>query len=250
MKNKNIRQIVLDTETTGINKKGLPFIGHSIIEIGAVEIINRKITNNHFHVYLKPYNMIDLEAFKIHGITNEFLYNKPTFKNIKKEFIDYINGAELIIHNAVFDVSFLDHELSKTCNNNIKINNICKIIDSLVIARKIFPNKRNSLDALCIRYNINNSKRTMHSALLDAKILAKVFLLMTGGQKSLSLSIKKSTLDNNKNIKNEKNLLKKTKNSLVVLKANAEEIIEHKKILNLIFQTNNNCIWNNYKIKN
>lgn len=244
MNTENIRKIVLDTETTGMNKKGLIYEGHNIIEIGAVEIINRKLTNNNFHVYLKPERLVELEAFNIHGISDEFLFDKPTFKQIEKEFLDYIFGAELIIHNAIFDVSFLNHELNKT-NDNIKINNFCKVTDSLLIARKMFPNKRNNLDALCVRFNIDNSKRKIHSALLDAKILAKVFLLMTINQNKLSLSIKKQCLKKNYIIDNTNNISNKIHKPLLILKANKHEIIEHEKFLDLIFQKNKKCIWRN-----
>lgn len=241
MYKKKLRQIVLDTETTGINKNGPHYKGHSIIEIGAVEIINRKITNNNFHVYIKPNNLIDIEAFKIHGISDEFLYNKPTFIQIKKEFLDYIINAELIIHNAKFDIGFIDYELKKIENNNIKINNICKVTDSLVIARKMFPNKRNSIDALCLRFKINNSERKIHSALLDAKLLAQIFLLMTYKQRSLFFN-KKNLKINKKNNFFYKKKDKSNKN-FFVLKADKKEKEEHEKILNKITQINKKCIW-------
>lgn len=244
MNKKNIRQIVLDTETTGMNDKGPPYIGHNIIEIGAIELINRKLTNNNFHVYLKPNRKIDIEAFKIHGISNEFLLDKPSFKDVKKEFLNYISDAELIIHNASFDVGFLDYELSKDNKNIIKINNICKVTDSLTIARKIFPNKRNSLDALCIRYNINLKNRVIHSAFLDAQILAKIFLLMTGGQKSFLFSFKKENLQQKINLKN-KLTISKNNQSFIIIKANKEDIFEHKKFLDFILSKNNKCLWKN-----
>ncbi len=173
------RQIVLDTETTGMNQIGAHYEGHKIIEIGAVEVINRRLTGNNFHVYLKPDRLVDPEAFGVHGIADEFLLDKPTFADVADEFMDYIRGAELVIHNASFDIGFMDYEFSKLNRGIGKTETFCKITDSLALARKMFPGKRNSLDALCSRYEIDNSKRTLHGALLDAQILADVYLMMT-----------------------------------------------------------------------
>ncbi len=183
------RQIVLDTETTGMNQIGAHYEGHKIIEIGAVEVINRRLTGNNFHVYLKPDRLVDPEAFGVHGIADEFLLDKPTFADVADEFMDYIRGAELVIHNASFDIGFMDYEFSKLNRGIGKTETFCKITDSLALARKMFPGKRNSLDALCSRYEIDNSKRTLHGALLDAQILADVYLMMTGGQTSMAFSM-------------------------------------------------------------
>lgn len=181
------RQIVLDTETTGMNQIGAHYEGHKIIEIGAVEVVNRRLTGNNFHVYLKPDRLVDPEAFGVHGIADEFLLDKPTFAEVADEFMDYIRGAELVIHNAAFDIGFMDYEFSLLKRDIPKTNTFCKVTDSLAVARKMFPGKRNSLDALCARYEIDNSKRTLHGALLDAQILAEVYLAMTGGQTSMAL---------------------------------------------------------------
>lgn len=242
MSTNNLRQIVLDTETTGINKKDYPHKNNAIIEIGAVEIINRKLTNNNFHVYLKTNIKISIESFKIHGISDEFLDDQPTFFDIKNEFLNYLKNDELIIHNAKFDIGFLNQELNKTDKKHPNINDTCKVTDSLSIARKIFPNKKNDLNSLCIRYNIDYSNRKLHSALTDAELLAKIFLLMTKKQKTLLLKNKK----NNINIKQD-NIKNVSLNNLMILKANNNEIIEHEKILSKIFQKHKKCIWYNKK---
>jgi len=178
------RQIVLDTETTGMNQIGAHYEGHCIIEIGAVEMINRKYTGNNFHIYIKPDRLVDPDAIKVHGITDEMLADKPDFKTIAQDFIEYIRGAELLIHNAPFDVGFMDYEFRKL-GLDIKTTDICLVTDTLQMARQMYPGKRNSLDALCDRLGIDNSKRTLHGALLDAEILADVYLAMTGGRTSL-----------------------------------------------------------------
>lgn len=178
------RQIVLDTETTGMNQFGAHYEGHCIIEIGAVEMLNRRLTGNNFHIYIKPDRPVDPDAIKVHGITDEMLADKPMFHDVAQQFIDYIKGAELLIHNAPFDVGFMDYEFRKL-NLTIKTDEICVVTDTLQMARQMYPGKRNSLDALCDRLGIDNSKRTLHGALLDAEILADVYLTMTGGQTSL-----------------------------------------------------------------
>ncbi|HDR0641890.1 DNA polymerase III subunit epsilon [Pasteurella multocida] len=182
--NQPTRQIVLDTETTGMNQFGAHYEGHCIIEIGAVEMINRRLTGNNFHIYIKPNRPVDPDAIKVHGITDEMLADKPMFNEVAQQFIDYIQGAELLIHNAPFDVGFMDYEFKKL-NLNINTDEICMVTDTLQMARQMYPGKRNSLDALCDRLGIDNSKRTLHGALLDAEILADVYLTMTGGQTSL-----------------------------------------------------------------
>ena len=187
-----MRQIILDTETTGFYKsppspspvkdKGMPLEeAHRIIEIGAIEIEHRKITDNKFQVYLNPKRRITPDSIDIHGITDEYVADKPEFQEIMQEFIDFVNDAELIMHNAPFDVAFINRELS-LAGYNKELHEICEIIDTLPMARKIHPGKRNSLDALCSRYGVDNTKRDLHGALTDAKLLAQVFLLMTGGQ--------------------------------------------------------------------
>ncbi len=178
-----MRQIILDTETTGLE----PSQGHRIIEIGCVEQIDRRLTGNNFHQYLQPDREIDAGAVEVHGITNEFLADKPRFVDCVQEFIDYVRGAELIIHNAPFDVGFINHELAMVGAEWGRIEDYCTVTDTLAMARKMHPGQRNTLDALCKRYDIDNSHRELHGALLDAEILADVYLRMTGGQATLSL---------------------------------------------------------------
>jgi DNA polymerase-3 subunit epsilon len=178
-----MRQIVLDTETTGLE----PSDGHRIIEIGCVELFNRRITGKTFHQYVQPDREIDPGAIEVHGITNESLADKPRFADIAEEFLAFITGAELIIHNAPFDVGFINHEFRMLPGRPGAVEDFCTVIDTLTMARRLHPGQRNSLDALCRRYEIDNSHRELHGALLDAEILADVYLTMTGGQASLSL---------------------------------------------------------------
>ncbi|MGL4735513.1 MAG: DNA polymerase III subunit epsilon [Enterovibrio sp.] len=182
------RIVVFDTETTGMNFSGAPHEGHRVIEIGAVEIINRKLTDKQFHVYLKPDRSVDPQAFKVHGLSDEFLADKPTYAQIHQQFFDFINGAHLVAHNAPFDIGFINQEFTLFDPTFAKLEQFCQITDTLVLAKKLFPGKRNNLDLLCERYGIDNSHRTLHGALLDAQILADVYLMMTGGQTSLQLS--------------------------------------------------------------
>lgn len=177
-----MRQIVLDTETTGLE----PEQGHRVIEIGCVEMVERRLTGNNFHVYLQPDREIDAAAIEVHGISNEFLADKPRFADVAGDLMDYLRGAELVIHNAPFDVGFLDAELDRLQDMG-GIADQCTVLDTLVMARKKHPGQRNSLDALCGRYDVDNSRRDKHGALLDAEILADVYLAMTGGQTTLSL---------------------------------------------------------------
>ncbi len=181
-----MRQIVLDTETTGLEPKE----GHRIIEVGCVEMVDRQLTGNNFHQYLQPDREIDAEAIAVHGIDNEFLADKPRFADIAEDLVAYLEGAELIIHNAPFDIGFLDHELKKAGAKFKTMNEYCTVVDTLVMARDLFPGQRNSLDALCKRYFINNAHRTLHGALLDSEILSDVYLAMTGGQVDLLLGSK------------------------------------------------------------
>ncbi|NEV64256.1 DNA polymerase III subunit epsilon [Thiorhodococcus minor] len=178
-----MRQLVLDTETTGLE----PQEGHRIIEIGCVEMVDRRLTKSSFHQYLQPDREIDAGAEEVHGISNAFLADKPRFADIAERFIRYIDGAELIIHNAPFDVGFLDHELRLWRADAPCISDLCEVTDTLGMARRMHPGQRNGLDALCKRYSVDNSHRELHGALLDAEILADVYLAMTGGQIALHL---------------------------------------------------------------
>ena len=176
-----MRQIVLDTETTGLKATQ----GHRIIEIGCVEMVNRRITGKHFHQYINPDRAVDKGAFQVHGISDDFLADKPSFTGIADAFLEFVEGAELVIHNAPFDVSFLDMELRRSKRRPGKINKYCQILDTLVLARELHPGQKNNLDALCKRYYVDNKHRQFHGALLDAQILSQVYLAMTGGQTSL-----------------------------------------------------------------
>ncbi len=179
----SVRQIVLDTETTGLDTAE----GHRIIEIGCIELMNRRPSGNNFHQYLCPDREIDEGALAVHGISSEFLADKPRFKDVVHDFLGYVKGAELVIHNAAFDVGFLDYELQLSGNNFGCINDFCAVLDTLALARQKHPGQRNDLDALCRRYEIDNSQRSLHGALLDAEILADVYLAMSGGQTRLLL---------------------------------------------------------------
>ena len=180
-----MRQVVLDTETTGLE----PQAGHRIIEIGCVELVNRRRTSNRFHRYVNPGRAVDAGALQVHGIDDEFLASQPRFEEVAAEFLEFVRGAELVIHNADFDVAFLNHELRRLDNAPLQIRDCCQVLDTLALARRLHPGQRNTLDALAKRYNVDNSKRELHGhgALLDANILAEIYLSMTGGQGSLSL---------------------------------------------------------------
>ena len=178
-----MRQIVLDTETTGLE----PELGHRIIEIGAVEIVGRRLTGRHFHEYLDPERDVDAGALEVHGLTREFLADKPKFADVAGPFRNFVRDADVVIHNAPFDVAFLDAELALLADGTGPLAGICRITDSLILARRRHPGQKNSLDALCRRYAIDNSGRDLHGALLDAELLADVYLAMTGGQTALSL---------------------------------------------------------------
>jgi DNA polymerase III subunit epsilon len=239
--NNSARQIVLDTETTGMNQEGNNhYEGHKIIEIGAVEIINRRLTGNHFHVYINPERLIDEDAFKVHGIDNELVKDQPIFKNIAHDFIKFIDGAELIIHNASFDVGFMDYEF-RLCGLDFKTADHCIITDTLAMARRLFPGKRNNLDALCERYQIDNSHRTLHGALLDAEILAEVYLAMTGGQTTLSFNMddQNSLSGNNTSIRR----VERSSIPLKVIKASEVELSEHEAVLKKIDKKSAGALW-------
>ena len=241
------RQIVLDTETTGMNQLGAHYEGHGIIEIGAVELVNRRYTGNNFHIYINPNRPVDPEAIKVHGITDEMLADKPEFKAVAQEFLDYIKGAELLIHNAPFDVGFMDYEFRKI-GLDMKTTDICVVTDTLQMARQMYPGKRNNLDALCDRLGIDNSKRTLHGALLDAEILADVYLSMTGGQTSLfaeedeDVPVIIAATEENK-IEPEQNAVVFSDN-LNVLRPNEGEIQAHLELLKMINKkSGGKCVW-------
>jgi DNA polymerase-3 subunit epsilon len=214
-----MRQIILDTETTGIGHEQ----GHRVIEIGCVELIDRKLTGKHYHVYLNPLREVDEGAFRVHGISSEFLKDKPLFSDIVSEFLQFVGGSELIIHNAAFDVGFLNSEL-KHAKWKKKLEEYCDILDTLALAREKHPGQRNSLDALCKRYDIDNSNRQLHGALLDAEILAFVYLAMTGGQTSFF-----SENESNKNDSKIKvdEIVALNLSHAVLLTANADELMQH-----------------------
>lgn len=178
-----MRQIVLDTETTGLE----PSEGHRIIEIGCIEILDRRITRSSFHSYINPEREVEAGALEVHGIDNRFLKDKPHFHEVASAFLKYVDGAELVIHNAAFDVGFINHELRLMRNPVEDIASVCRVLDTLDLARRQHPGQKNSLDALCKRYSVDNSGREYHGALLDAQLLAEVYLAMTGGQAALVL---------------------------------------------------------------
>ncbi|NHB95897.1 DNA polymerase III subunit epsilon [Photorhabdus stackebrandtii] len=235
------RQVVLDTETTGMNKLGVHYEGHNIIEIGAVEVVNRRLTGRHFHIYIKPDRLVDPEAFEVHGISDEFLQDKPIFADIADEFIEFIRGAELIIHNAPFDIGFMDYEFGKLGRDIPPTADFCKITDSLQLARALFPGKRNNLDALCDRYDIDNSKRTLHGALLDAEILSDVYLIMTGGQTSLTFSMEGDVAGNAHF--SEVQRIARPQTALKVIYAAGEELVAHESRLDLVEKKGGSCLW-------
>lgn len=230
-----MRQIILDTETTGLEVQQ----DHRIIEIGCVEMVDRCLTGNNFHQYLQPDRQIDAGAISVHGITNEFLEDKPRFADIVEDLISYLQGAELVIHNAPFDVGFLNHELKRLQQQKPLIEEISRIIDTLVMARKKHPGKRNSLDALCDRYTIDNSRRDKHGALLDAEILSEVYLVMTGGQENLLLDGADSDAadrNHHRRVNHE--------GELVLMQVDEDDLQAHEKYLNrLQQQTDGHCMW-------
>jgi len=215
-----MRQVVLDTETTGLD----PSQGHRVIEIGCVEIINRKLTNRHFHCYLNPDRDIDAGAIEVHGITPAFLADKPRFYQIESEFLAFVDGAELVIHNAPFDIGFLNAELARSDSTNTSMDSFCTVLDSLVLARQRHPGQRNNLDALCKRYGIDNTQRELHGALLDAEILANLYLVMTSGQRNLLLKDEESPEQRSES---RATRTAKKRPKLDVIKASEEELAAH-----------------------
>lgn len=232
------RQIILDTETIGMNQgSGAVYIGHRIIEIGCVEVVNRKLTGRHFHEYINPGQLIDEEAMQVHGITDEFVADKPRFHQVAQSFIDFIDGAEIVAHNAPFDISFMDHEFSMLQPLGPKTSDICGIVDSLDIAKFLHPGQKNNLDALCKRYGIDNSRRELHGALLDAEILADVYLIMTGGQTKLKLTNEEEGQEEGSIMRLDAN-----RRMLKVIEATADELTKHEQRLDLVGKSGQ-CLW-------
>ena len=229
-----MRQIVLDTETTGLD----PRQGHRIIEIGALELIDRQLTGRQFHVYINPERSIEAGALEVHGITEEFLRDKPRFAEIADDLITFADGAELVIHNAPFDIGFIDNELFLTGHQHASITEIATVLDTLELARDLHPGQRNNLDALCKRYEVDNSSRSLHGALLDAEILTDVFLAMTGGQVDLGLSME-SQVDSDE----DDNHLPAEHPKLFVLKASNEELDQHQIRLEDIEKQSGCCLY-------
>jgi DNA polymerase-3 subunit epsilon len=222
-----MRQIVLDTETTGLNAR----LGDRIIELGCVELASRRPTGNHFHRYLNPEREVEEGALRVHGITNEFLQDKPRFADVAREFLEYVAGAELVIHNAAFDVEFLNIELERVGLDPIE-RHVAAVVDTLLQARELHPGKKNSLDALCERYQIDHSHRTLHGALLDAHLLAEVYLAMTRGQESLAIELDVVAGP----AAAAQTAVPRERVALVVVRASAEEAAEHARLLATIAQ--------------
>jgi DNA polymerase III subunit epsilon len=234
-----MRQIVLDTETTGLE----PAEGHRIIEVGCVELVNRRPTGKTFHQYLDPEREIDRAAEDVHGISNAFLADKPKFHEVAPEFLEFVQGAELVIHNAAFDVGFLDAELARLQPPGPPMAQVCGILDTLMLARQAHPGQRNSLDALCKRYNVDNSGRDLHGALLDAQLLAEVFLAMTGGQAELGLGAEVAAGGTASRRKRARRIARKGL-ALVVQRASEEELTAHEAALDRLDQAaGGHCLW-------
>ena len=228
-----MRQIILDTETTGLE----PSLGHRVIEIGCVELINRRVTGDTFHRYLNPERDVDDSAIAVHGLSRADLAGQPKFAEVVDELLEFVGEAELVAHNASFDVGFLDAEFAR-CGRRLKLAERCHVLDTLVLAREMHPGQRNSLDALCKRYNVDNSRRELHGALLDARILADVYLAMTGGQATLELSGSAARAAG------EARKAVRPTTPLKVLAANAEEIGAHERMLALIGKSSGGrCLW-------
>lgn len=234
-----MRQIVLDTETTGLEVSQ----DHRIIEIGCVELVNRKLTGRHYHQYLNPERNVDEGAMEVHGISDEFLADKPLFADVVEDFLNFIGDADLVIHNAPFDVGFINHELSKLSHQLKGVDNHCKIIDTLTIAKQKHPGQKNNLDALCKRYAVDNSQRELHGALLDAEILADVYLLMTGGQVNLNINDQAGAEVGEINSNSTIRRLPSQRPALKVIAANEQELASHQQKLEAIKSASGHCIW-------
>ena len=233
-----MRQIVLDTETTGLE----PELGHRIIEVGCVEIVNRRVSGRTFHRYLNPERAIDEGAMAVHGIKRADLNDKPKFAEVAEELIGFIADAELVIHNAAFDVAFLDAELARLPGVGRSVATLCRVLDTLALARSMHPGQRNNLDALCKRYGVDNSHRDLHGALLDAQILADVYLAMTGGQVGLALS--ESTTAANAENDGAVHALVRTALPLCIVMATEEEAQAHESMLTIIAKASGGkCLW-------
>jgi DNA polymerase-3 subunit epsilon len=230
-----MRQIVLDTETTGLD----PRQGHRIIEIGALELVDRQPTGKHYHVYINPEREIEQGALEVHGITEEFLRDKPRFAEISDDLMAFVDGAELVIHNAPFDIGFIDNELSLTGHEHASITHVATVLDTLELAKDLHPGQRNNLDALCKRYDVDNSSRTLHGALLDAEILTDVYLAMTGGQVDLGLSMENPASP----AEDDHGVFHAGRPSLFVLKANDEELAQHQARLEDIKKQSGQCLY-------
>ena len=234
-----MRQVILDTETTGLSVEA----GHRIIEIGCVELVNRKFTGRRYHQYVNPGRDSEEGALAVHGITRQFLEDKPFFASIAHELIAFIQGAELIIHNAPFDVGFINHELKLTKQNMGVLSDYCSITDTLLLARQLHMGQRNSLDALCKRYGIDNSQRELHGALLDAHLLAQVYLAMTGGQGSLfdDTSFQPAVTKKEK-IEETKIIFQEGRRKLNIIKATADELTLHEEQCKKMAEKGK-CLW-------
>lgn len=230
-----MRQVVLDTETTGLEPKQ----GHRIIEIGALELVDRQLTGRQFHTYINPEREIDEGALEVHGITEDFLNDKPRFAEIADDLLAFADGAELVIHNAPFDVGFIDNELSLAGHEHASITAVASILDTLELARDLHPGQRNNLDALCKRYEVDNSSRTLHGALLDAEILTDVYLAMTGGQVDLGLSLESAKTV----VEDDHHVMQKAHPKLYVLKATDEELDQHEARLTDIETQSGQCLY-------
>jgi len=234
-----MRQIVLDTETTGLETSQ----DHRIIEIGCVEVINRKLTGRHYHQYINPQRKVDEGAMEVHGITDEFLADKPLFADVVEDFLAFIGDADLVIHNAPFDVGFINHELAKLPHQDSTVDTDCRIIDTLSLAKQKHPGQKNNLDALCKRYAVDNSQRELHGALLDAEILADVYLLMTGGQVSLNISDSGNRESGEVTGATGIRRLSKDRPALKVIKADDLELESHRQKLASIQSDSGSCVW-------
>lgn len=232
-----MRQIVLDTETTGLEVSQ----DHRIIEIGCVELVNRRLTGRHYHQYINPQREVGQGAFEVHGISDEFLADKPLFADISQEFLEFVRGAELVIHNAPFDLGFLNHELRKLSVKSAPVEQLCSVVDTLIMARQRHPGQKNNLDALCRRYGIDNSQRDLHGALLDAEILADLYIAMTGGQVALSLGGAEEGL---KNGASPIRRLPADRAPLRVVRASGDELLLHNERLQEVDQASSGqCLW-------
>jgi len=249
-----MRQIILDTETTGLE----PSQGHRIIEIGCVELINRRPSNNRYQQYINPGREIDAGAMEVHGITNEMLADKPKFADIAKDFLEFIKGAELIIHNAPFDIGFVNNELALMANGGaaLRVDEFCSVVDTLKLARGMHPGQKNDLDSLCRRYTVDNSHRSLHGALLDAEILADVYLAMTGGQTGLfedrHSHLKNATAVTASTVApTDIRRLDSNRSALLVILPNAEELAAHQAWLDVLDKkSSGRCVWKKLETTN